>query len=609
MKLFLLNRHTLFALILILPIATKATVTTQPVADNKTILKVGVRALKGVAATKKAWTNTINVLSQKIKGYQFELVPILGFHEMREAIKNKKIDFILTNPLTYIELNQKFGITRILTLNKKQPNGIASTHFAAVIFTRSDRNDIQNLQDLHNKSIMGVYKEAFGGWRMALRELLQHNFDPQKSSREILFSTNKTHQSVVYSVLSGDVDVGTVRTGIIEQLIEQGKIKSNSIKVLNSHKDQLSALHSTQHYPEWPFAVMPHVSSKILNEVFQTLLSIQPDSPAANSGNYVNWVAPLDYSEIYNLLNELEQHNISFAKIWNKHWLTILLFQVFIVAIIFYTLYLFSINKKLTLSKLELNQHRDHLENTVKIRTEELTTEKIKADKANKAKSEFLTNMSHELRTPLNAILGFSQLLKIEHSENKRVSDNADEIISAGDYLLSLINEILDLAAIESGKAELNLETVSCREILNLSLDIVSPLANKKNITINFNSISECYVMADSKRLQQVCINLLSNATKYNKTDGMINVTLDKNDQNLCEFSIKDSGIGIKPEFYDRVFQPFARDSSNADAVEGTGVGLVITKHLIEQMQGEIGFNSEYDIGTEFWVTLPALEP
>ena len=118
----------------------------------------------------------------------------------------------------------------------------------------------------------------------------------------------------------------------------------------------------------------------------------------------------------------------------------------------------------------------------------------------------------------------------------------------------------------------------------------------------------DCHVMADSKRLQQICINLLSNAIKYNKEKGDINISLTKNNLNLCELRVKDSGVGIKPEFYDRVFQPFVRDSSNAEVIEGTGVGLVITKHLVELMNGEIGFDSEYGNGTEFWIKFPAIQ-
>lgn len=599
------NKSVSYYITLIFVLTATLVFSNKVLSDNK-VFKVGVRAIKGTVAAKKTWVETIDYLNKNIKNYQFELTPIAGFHEMKVAVKNKEIDFVLTNPLAYIQLNKQSGITRLLTLNKKQPNGVASTTFAAVIFTRSGRKDILSLYDLKNKSIMGVHEQAFGGWRMALRELLHHDIDPHTDSSKILFTHNNTHEAVVSSVLAGDVDVGTVRTGVIEKLIQQGKVKRDSIAILNSHNDDLHALHSTQHYPEWPFAVLPHIPSDISNAVFDTLLNIKPQSAAAMTGEYVNWVAPFEYSEVYNLSNELAQQHITFSNIWGKHWITILLFIVFVFSITFYTFYLFSINKRLIISELELSQHREHLEDTVKIRTEELTDEKIKADKANKAKSEFLSNMSHELRTPLNSILGFSELIKMDASKNKEVSNNADEIISAGDYLLSLINEILDLATIESGKAELNLEQVSCNDVLKTSLDIVSPLSNKKNITINLNSISECHVIADSKRLQQICINLLSNAIKYNKPGGTISITLGRNDQNQCKCSIKDSGIGIKPEFYSRVFQPFARDRSNADIIEGTGVGLVITKHLIEQMQGEINFNSEYGIGTEFWVTLPA---
>lgn len=599
------NSNIYFYIAVILVFSTKV-IAVESLSPSKTF-KVGVRAVNGASSAEKQWQETIDVLSQSIEGYKFELRPIVGFHDMRTAAKNKEVDFVLTNPLAYIELNKQSGLTRLLTLNKKQPNGIASTTFASVIFTRSNRKDILSLKDLRNKSIIAVHPEAFGGWKMSLRELLDNDFDPFNTSSAVLFTPDNTHPSVVHAVLSGSTDVGVVRTGILEQLAAQGEIKLDDIKILNPHSDKLSALHSTRHYPEWPFAVMPHVSTEISNRVFHTLLSIKHTSNAASDGKYISWTAPLDYSEVYNLTSKLSQHYITFDKIWDKYWLAIILFYIFLIAIIFYTLYLFSINKKLTLSELELCEHQEHLEDMVKIRTEQFLAEKAKADKSNKAKSEFLTNMSHELRTPLNAILGFSQLLKMRDAENTEVSKSANEIILAGEYLLSLINEILDLAAIESGKTELVLEPVLCNEILDTSLDIINPLANEKNITININVLSECNIIADKKRLQQVCINLLSNAVKYNNQDGVINITLEENNENSCKLSITDSGIGIKPEFHDRMFQPFARDSSNNDVIEGTGVGLVITKKLVEQMQGNIGFNSEYGRGTEFWLTFSAI--
>ena len=609
MELRKLNKNILCCVILTLMASVVANAADTPSADK--VLKVGIRAHSGIEASQQRWAQTILTLSQKIDGYRFELIPIVSFQKMRTAVKNKKIDFVITNPLAYIELNKQSGVNRILTLNKRQPNGIASTSFASVIFTRADRNDISNLSDIRNKSIMGVHQEAFGGWLMALREFNHAGFDPHDHSSEILFTADNTHPSVVYSVLSGVADIGTIRTGILEQLAAQGKIKLDMIKILNSHGDNLGALHSTQHYPEWPFSVLPHISAELSNKVFRTLLDIQPDSAAAITAGYANWTAPLSYDEVYKLTSELKQQHITLANIWYKHQFTIILLLLFIIAIIFYSLYLCSINKKLSASKLELSLQQEHLEDTVKKRTEELAIEKLHAERANAAKSEFLSNMSHELRTPLNAILGFSQLMKLDAEDacDKELSTNIMEVIDAGKYLLSLINEILDLAKIESGKTDLELEEVLCDQVLENSLNIITPISNAKNITINIDKCSECLIIADRKRLQQIFINLLSNAVKYNNEGGNINIVLEKNHRGLCEFRIKDSGVGIKPEFHDKVFEPFARDHENAELVEGSGIGLIITKRLIEQMQGEIGFNSEYGVGTEFWVMLPIVNP
>ena len=608
MELRALNKRNLCCVIFTLMLSIVSNAADTLSTDK--VLKVGIRSYSGVDATQKKWERTIHSLSEKIDGYRFELIPIVSFQKMRTAVKNKQVDFVVTNPFAYIKLNKQSGVNRILTLNKRQPNGIASTTFASAIFTRSNRNDINNLSDTQNKSIMGVHQEAFGGWLMAWRELNHAGFDPYDHSSEILFTPDNTHQSVVYSVLSGLADIGVIRTGILEQLAAQGKINLDTIKILNPHSDKLGALHSTQHYPEWPFSVLPHISSELSNIVFHALLDIQPDTAAAITGGYANWAVPLSYDEVYMLTSELKQQHITIFNIWHKHQFTIILLILFIIAIIFYTLYLSSINKKLSASKLELSLHQEHLEDTVRMRTEELAIEKSHAERANAAKSEFLSNMSHELRTPLNAILGFSQLMKLDAEDacDKELSTNIMEVIDAGKYLLSLINEILDLAKIESGNAELELEEVLCHEVLENSLSIIAPISSAKNIIINLDTCSVCLIAADRKRLQQIFINLLSNAIKYNNESGNINIVLEKNKRGLCEFRIKDSGVGIKPEFHDKVFEPFARDHENAELVEGSGVGLVITKHLVEQMHGEIGFHSEYGVGTEFWITLPLVK-
>jgi len=239
----------------------------------------------------------------------------------------------------------------------------------------------------------------------------------------------------------------------------------------------------------------------------------------------------------------------------------------------------------------------------------ELKKAKNLADKANLAKSDFLSNMSHELRTPLSAILGFAQLLaasKTPPSPSQKRS--IDQILQAGWYLLDLINEILDLTLIESGKLSFSMENVSLTALMQECHVMIEAQATQRNISIDFHQPeTEVVVKADHTRLKQVLINLLSNAVKYNREHGKIIVTFIEHEPGRVRLCVEDTGEGLSPEKVAQLFQPFNRLGKENSAVEGTGIGLVMTKRLIELMGGKIDVESTVGKGTIFSIELEAV--
>jgi signal transduction histidine kinase/AmiR/NasT family two-component response regulator len=246
------------------------------------------------------------------------------------------------------------------------------------------------------------------------------------------------------------------------------------------------------------------------------------------------------------------------------------------------------------------------LDQALQDKNAELESAKFAAEKANLAKSDFLSSMSHELRTPLSAILGFAQLMESGSppltAPQKR---GIDQILKSGWYLLELINEILDLALIESGKLSLSLEPISLSEVLRECKDMIEPQARKRGISVAFPQFDVPYfVKADRTRVKQVFINLLSNAIKYNKAHGTVVVQYATVIAGRIRVCVKDSGEGLSADKLAQLFQPFNRLGQQAGVEEGTGIGLVMTKRLIELMGGTIGAESTVGDGSVFWAEL-----
>ena len=228
------------------------------------------------------------------------------------------------------------------------------------------------------------------------------------------------------------------------------------------------------------------------------------------------------------------------------------------------------------------------------------------ADKANLAKSDFLSKMSHELRTPLNAILGFGQLLEAgSPTPTPAQAERLHQITKAGWYLLELINDILDLAVIESGKLSLSTESVSLLDVMHECQGLIEAQAVQRGIKMNFHPCDKSlHVNVDRIRIKQVLINLLSNAIKYNRDHGTVEVVCAASAPERIRISIKDSGAGLSPEKQAQLFQPFNRLGQENGLEEGTGIGLVVAKQLVELMGGDIGVHSTVGVGSEFWIEL-----
>jgi signal transduction histidine kinase/ABC-type phosphate/phosphonate transport system substrate-binding protein len=332
------------------------------------------------------WKPTAEYLSNSIAGYNFTIVP-LNNDSMIKAVRDKKVDFVLSNPASYASLEVQYGVTRLVTLKNRRVNG-AYTQFGALIFTRNDRNDINSLEDLQGKFFMAVHPNAFGGWWMALRTFKQHGIDPEKYFAKIKYS-GLPQDKIVYAVKNGSADAGTVRTDLLEQMYKEGKIDIRDFKVLNPQpmSDSFPFVRSTELYPEWAFAKTNHIADSLARQVTIALLNLPADHAAANSAKIAGWTVPLDYQPVHELMMELKvgpyEHlgEFSLADIVKKYtpWIAAISLAGF--SMIVFTIVVARLNRQLSHSKESLEKSKKSLECEVFERQRAEQAEKTQAQR------------------------------------------------------------------------------------------------------------------------------------------------------------------------------------------------------------------------------------
>jgi len=267
---------------------------------------VAVRAHQGIDAAVKQWTATVDVLNKQLSPNTFTLKPILSLNEISNAAGRGEFDFVLTNPSSFVEIEKLHDAKALATLNNKRAN-TAQDKFGSVIFTHARHTNILKLKNLKGKTLMAVSKPAFGGWRVAWLEMLEHGFDPDKELKALVFAKNRTQAEVVWAVRDGKADAGVVRTDLLERLEAKGKIDMRYFRIINNKDTKnFPFFLSTKLYPEWAFAAMKSVPKELAQRVQQMLHAISPDSLAAKKGKYIGWVSPRDYTSVKQLMQKLK---------------------------------------------------------------------------------------------------------------------------------------------------------------------------------------------------------------------------------------------------------------------------------------------------------------
>ena len=671
--------------------------------------RVGILAFQPKSVTAQKWAVLGRTLSESCADLDFAIVP-MSAQQLEEAIQQRAIDFVLTNPSQYIRFHHLYGLTAPLATVVRGRQGQPLHAFGGSIFTLATNQQVNSLQDLKGRQVAIPFATAFGAFQAQQYELYLKDFSLLRPEQLVI--TGLPHDNMVKAVLDGRAEVGFARAGTLERMARQGKIELSHFKVINQQSSAYPVRLSTHIYPEWPIAALAHVHPNDLSKVLAALLQQPPDSTDPLPFNVLGFRLPADYQPVETLMRAIravpfdQSPDVRPEDLWHLYrWQIIAaLAALAIIAVLAFRLLLS--HRQLQLSRQHLQASMERLELALeggKLGTwdwqidsgdvlfcdrwaailgyemreiepnystwetllhpgdkqeamelveehlagktpllysehrlrhkdghwvwtlsigrvcerdedgkprravgvqmdisrqkeleQELATAMEKAQAANTSKSAFLANMSHELRTPLNAILGYSQLYNADNTLPASLQSAMVTIRQAGEHLLLLINDILDLSKVEAGKMELAPNRCLLRQFLQSVADIIAVRAQAKNLAFSchFQEGLPELVLLDELRLRQVLLNLLSNAVKFTRQGSCSLVVQQRRTGEggkvELSFAVEDSGPGIEVDRQQEVFEPFLQSGDYLQHGEGSGLGLSISRKLVRLMGGDL---------------------
>ncbi|MCB1859923.1 MAG: PhnD/SsuA/transferrin family substrate-binding protein [Gammaproteobacteria bacterium] len=688
------------------------------------LVRIGVLSHRGFDITIKNWSPTAEYLTNSIPGCRFEIVP-LDFSEVDPTVKFGQVDFLLVNSSIYVNMEVRYRVSRIATLD----NLVADTPynvFGGVVFVRSDRRDITTLADLEGKSLLAVDETSLGGFQMAWRELRMAGVDPYRDLSKLEFAG--THDKVVMDVLAGRVDVGTVRTNILERMASTGQIRLDEFNIVSpkGHTDFPFA-RSTRLYPEWPFSKLQHTSNQLAQKVAVALLNMPRFSAAAEAGNYAGWTVPLDYQSVHELFQELhlppyqELGAFTLIDAVRRYWYWPVIALAFFLVMSVMTTWVVRLNRELQRSKLHLQRQHDLILNSVSdgisgvdldgnstfvnrameeitgwpaheligrnqhqllhhtrsdgschqadncpvyqtfrdqtprfvdddifwkkdgsaipveysstpIRDENGQTvgsvvvfrdisERKKAEEAANqhlmelahvarlsTMGEMASGIAHELNQPLTAIATNShaciRMLESGEVPRERCADVMERISAQADRAGEIIRQLRQFVRKEQPERTL----VDINELIAEVLILIRPEARRASVQL----LTDLHtgidrVLVQHIQIDQVILNLVRNAieamTEVDNRRRQLRIqTRMSRSKNEILVSVADTGPGLNEEIRGQLFNPFVTTKK-----EGMGLGLSISKGIIESHDGRLFTDTEAGWGVVFRFTLPAM--